>query len=153
MNYCVVTMILVRKAEKKDGALLSELLLITRRNTFKWVDPEFFQLDDFKRLTRGESVFLAEEGEEILGMLSVWPKECPPFIHNLFVKPCHQGRGIGKLLIKALERFQIPPPYRLKCVLKNEKALKFYRKNGWIELEEGVGEEGEYVLLELPSLN
>jgi GNAT superfamily N-acetyltransferase len=141
-------MIVVRKAQKKDVKRLSELLLVTRRETFYWEDPSRFKLTDYRRLTRGEVVFLAEREGEILGMLSIWEEERPPFIHNLFVACEHQGKGIGQLLIESLKEHSINPPYRLKCVLKNEKALKFYKKNGWKEIEEGIAEEGEYVLLE-----
>lgn len=45
----------------------------------------------------------------------------------------------------------LPPPYRVKCVSKNRGALTFYHKHGWIEIERGTGEDGDYLLLELPS--
>lgn len=45
----------------------------------------------------------------------------------------------------------MPRPYRLKCILKNQNAVAFYRKNNWLEVDRGIGEDGEYLLLELPA--
>ena len=43
----------------------------------------------------------------------------------------------------------LPRPYRLKCVAKNLAAIAFYLQNQWIEVGRGIGEDGEYLLLEL----
>lgn len=141
-------MIAIRKAKRGDREQLEELFLITRRATFHWESPDSFFLSDFSRLTCGEAVFVAEtQPHKIVGMISVWENEQPPFIHNLFVLPEHQGRGIGKLLINHLASQGILPPYELRCVAKNEKALNFYLKNGWTETGRGTGEEGEFIQL------
>lgn len=46
----------------------------------------------------------------------------------------------------------LPLSYRLKCVAKNVGAITFYLKNNWIEIGKGIGDDGEYLLLELPAL-
>jgi len=45
----------------------------------------------------------------------------------------------------------LPRPYRLKCIAKNLEAIAFYLKNNWIEIGKGIGDDGEYLLLELPA--
>lgn len=141
-------MIKIRKAEPSDIHQLETLFLITRQNTFHWESSDKFKLEDFKQATAGETIFVAEDEGAIVGFISVWEQDPIPFIHHLFVARNHQRKGIGGLLIQSLLS-RLPPPYRLKCVAKNKDALAFYRKQGWIEIGEGVGEDGDYLLLEL----
>ena len=141
-------MIKIRTAETDDIPALETLFLVTRRHTFHWDSPDKFKLEDFKQSTAGETILVAQDDHTIVGFISIWEKDAIPFIHHLFVSPNHQRRGIGKLLMQSLLA-RLPPPYRLKCVAKNEGALAFYRKQGWIEIGQAVGEDGDYLLLEL----
>ena len=142
-------MIKIRKVRENDTSQLEMLFLITRQQTFKWENPDKFRLEDYRQATVGETGFVAEdEKSTILGFISVWEQEHPPFIHHLFVSPNHQKKGIGELLIRSLFAW-LPLPYRLKCLARNKEALDFYRKHGWIEIERGISDEGDYLLLEL----
>ena len=144
-------MIKIRKAETSDTPQLETLFLVTRQRTFHWENPDKFKLEDFKQSTSGETIFVAEdEGSTIVGFVSVWEQDAVPFVHHLFVAPNHQRKGIGELLMESLLTW-LPLPYHLKCVSKNREALAFYRKHGWVEVGQGIGEDGEYLLLELPS--
>lgn len=143
-------MIKIRKAETSDTPQLETLFLITRQRTFHWENPDKFKLEDFKQSTAGETIFVAEdEGATIVGFVLVWEQDAIPFIHHLFVAQNHQRKGIGELLMQSLLAW-LPTPYRLKCVSKNRGAMAFYHKHGWIEIGRGIGEDGEYLLLELP---
>ena len=142
----------IRQANDSDTPQLAILFLITRQQTFKWENPEKFKLEDYAHSTLGETVFVAEdEDRNIVGFISVWDQDDMPFVHHLFVSPKYQRQGIGKQLVQSLFSW-IEPPYRLKCVLKNEKALSFYQKHGWVEVERGIGEDGYYCLLELSTV-
>lgn len=140
-------MVAIRPLQEVDIPQLEELFLITRRETFYWEKWEKFHLKDFKKETEGECVFVAEDANKIIGFISLWEKESPPFIHHLFIASEHQRRGVGKLLIESLLSW-LPRPYRLKCLARNQGALAFYRKNQWIEIDRGLSEEGVYLLLE-----
>lgn len=142
--------IIIRKALLSDTEKLARVFLDSRRHTFYWQDPEQFQLEDFEKQTEGEVVVLAENEEgTVLGFISVWEHELPPFIHHLYIAQDHQRKGIGRLLIQDLISW-LPLPYRLKCLTRNKNALAFYKKTGWIEVEVGFSEGEEYLLLELP---
>lgn len=143
-------MIKIRKAEPSDIPQLETLFLITRQHTFHWESPDKFKLEDFRQSTAGETIFVAEDDGAIVGFISVWEQDTIPFIHHLFVTMDHQKKGIARLLIQHLFAY-LPLPYRLKCVAKNKVALAFYRKTGWIEIGQGIGEDGDYFLLELPA--
>ena len=139
----------VRKAQPEDFVALAHLFLQSRRSAFRWQDAAQFKLEDFYTQTAGEVIFLAEnEDGKLLGFISGW--EADSFLHHLFISPQHQRAGIGTLLLNSLFSW-LPLPYRLKCVAKNESALAFYRKNGFIEIGRGSGDDGEYVLLELAT--
>lgn len=141
-------MIKIRKAIESDIQQLEKIFLVARQQTFTWENPDKFKLADYKNATEGETVFVAEEEGKIVGFISVWEKDIHPFIHHLFIAPGHQRKSIGTLLIKNLFSW-FPRPYRLKCVLKNQDAIAFYLKNNWLEIDRGIGEDGEYVLFEL----
>jgi len=143
-------MIKIRKAEPGDTPQLEILFLVTRQHTFHWESPHKFKLDDFKQSTAGETIFVAEDDGAIVGFISVWEQDAIPFIHHLFVAKDHQKKGIARLLIQQLFTY-LPLPYRLKCVAKNKAALAFYQQTGWIEIGQGIGEDGDYFLLELPA--
>lgn len=142
-------MMKIRKAKESDIHQLEKIFLVVRQQTFTWDNPNKFKLEDYKNATDGETVFVAEEDGRIVGFISVWERDAHPFIHHLFISADHQRKGIGTLLIKSLFAW-LPRPYRLKCVLKNQGAIAFYLKNHWLEIDRGIGEDGEYVLFELP---
>jgi len=143
------TEIKIRPANFSDTPALESIFLLTRRHTFNWEEPNKFKLKDFTLMTKGETVYLAENSSgEIIGFISVYQHDTPAFIHHFFVSPHHQRRGVGKALMESLFEW-LNFPYRLKCLTKNEKAIAFYLKNNWYALEEGASEDGLYLLLEL----
>ena len=118
----------IREARESDVPELEKLFLSVRQETFKWENPKNFKIEDYKKSTEGEKVFVAEKDQAIAGFVSIW--EADSFIHNLFVYPKYQGVGIGKqLLKKAVE--SVPHPITMKVVTYNIKACGFYESQGW----------------------
>lgn len=144
-------MIKIRRVNSEDIPQLEHLFLEVRRSTFSWEDPNKFKLNDYIQATLGETIFVAEDNDQLIGFISVWEHESPAFIHHLYVTKSYQRQGIGLLLIQSTFS-HIALPYQLKCVIRNRNALSFYLKNGWTVVEKGLSEEGEYLLLELPEL-
>lgn len=141
-------MIQVRKAQDSDLEPLELLFLEVRQKTFFWKPSHLFAIQDFRKDTQGEEVYIAEnEHKNLLGFISVW-KGDHPFIHHLYVLPSSQKKGVGTLLVRHLF-LHFPLPYRLKCLVKNREAIRFYAKTGWNYIEEGEGDDGSYLLLEL----
>lgn len=139
----------VRQAVFTDLALLKKVFLLTRQDTFYWQPASFFKVDHVEKAFCKETIFLAEEKKgQIVGFVSIYEKEKPLFIHHFFVLPTYQRKGVGQILMQTLlDKFALP--YRLKCLIKNEKAIAFYLKNNWYAVEEGICEEGNYLVLEL----
>jgi len=96
-------MITIRQAKESDTSQLEKLFLVTRQQTFHWESPNKFKLEDYKKATEGESVFVAEDNRgTIIGFISVWEMDEFPFIHHLFVASEHQRKRVGEVLIRNL---------------------------------------------------
>ena len=140
----------VRAFRPADRASLRALYRDSRRETFHWLSPDSFQLQDFDRDTRGEAIWVAEDAAGVRGFVSVWRPE--NFIHNLFVQPGATGRGIGSALLASCLA-ELDRPAALKCLVQNKRARAFYLTRGWRVAGKGAGRHGPYHLLtySLPS--
>ncbi|MDE1715954.1 GNAT family N-acetyltransferase [Chromobacterium amazonense] len=142
----IVMNILIRPALAQDWPALRRLFLASRRHTFPWLSVEDFRLADLDEQTAGEALWVAQDaGSELLGFVSLW--EADYFIHHLHVAATQHRRGIGKMLLQALPRWE-EQNHQLKCLRRNGNALAFYKACGFAIVGEGEGEEGSYLLLE-----
>ncbi|CAJ5759251.1 acetyltransferase [Burkholderia pseudomallei] len=92
-----------------------------------------------------EALLVAQARDEgIVGFVSVWEPE--RFVHHLYVAGTRLREGIGAALLRALPGWPAAR-YRLKCLVRNERALAFYRAHGFVEIDSGVSADGEYRLL------
>ncbi len=131
---------------KNDYDSLRKLFLKERQNTFHWLDPLEFQLNDFDRYTKGEVIFVAILDDIPIGFISIWMKD--NFIHHLYIDQKYQGKSIGTELLKAaIQKTKLP--ITLKCLENNTKAVEFYLKKGFFAVERGQSEHGGYILFEL----
>jgi len=70
------------------------------------------------------------------------------FIHHLYVDEAYQNQQIGTQLLNAIiSKFGLP--LRLKCEEKNTKAINFYQRKGFVEIEKGQSQSGLYILFKL----
>ncbi len=136
----------IREIRNTDFDVLRKLFLKQRQDTFFWLDPTEFKLDDFEKHIKGELVLVAIEENIPVGFISIWMPN--NFIHHFYIDQKYQGKGVGTLLLKAVIQ-QTQFPITLKCLEQNTKAVAFYRKKGFIEKERGPSEHGDYILFEL----
>ena len=90
------------------------------------------------RLDKPNSEFLvADDGEHIAGMAfaSLVDDGKTVMLHQLYVLPASQGRGVGGLLFDEISScFPDAGTVRLEVEEKNEKAVAFYRALGFAEV-------------------
>ncbi|CNI09456.1 putative acetyltransferase [Yersinia massiliensis] len=134
----------IRPYQESDRPFLRTLYLASRRAAFSWLDSEQFRLEDFDRSTLGETILVAIEGDRHVGFASIFMQES--FLHNLFVEPQAQHFGAGKALLQAAQAL-FTSHGSLKCLAKNQRALAFYQKQGWVAIATGRSNDGDYVLM------
>ena len=135
----------IRSFEEKDRQKLSEIYLLCRIQTFYWTDSSLFTLNDFDAHTRDEDIWVAEYDDQIAGFMAVWPPGA--FIHHLYIDARYRGKGTGQALL-ALAAQTYPTPLSLKCLIKNEAAVQFYRALNWEVRDSGTDSLGDYYLMQ-----
>ena len=78
---------------------------------------------------RGWSLFVADEDGTIAAMLALHLPNL--YLDQLFVAPEYQGRGLGRRLL-AFTRELLPDEIHLRCVRENEKAWRWYEREGFV---------------------
>lgn len=126
---------------------LRKLYFESRSSTFTWLDTRQFELSDFERDTEGERVWIAVESDRVVGFLSIW--EPDNFIHHLYIVPDSLRSGIGSTLLdmSKLNYCELS----LKCLVKNQKALRFYESQGFVKSAAGGHGDESYYLMKFSS--
>jgi ribosomal protein S18 acetylase RimI-like enzyme len=88
-----------------------------------------------QEIEKGWSLFVADGGGELAAMLALNLPE--RYLDQLFVAPEHQGRSVGRRLL-AFTRTQMPDEIVLRCVRENEKAWRWYEREGFVFEKEQV---------------
>ena len=79
-------------------------------------------------IEQGWSLFVADQDGAIAAMLALHlPKK---YLDQLFVAPEYQALGLGRRLL-AFTRQQLPNEISLRCVRENEKAWRWYEREGF----------------------
>jgi ribosomal protein S18 acetylase RimI-like enzyme len=86
-------------------------------------------------MANGWSLFVADDGGALAAMLALHLPEL--YLDQLFVAPEYQGQSLGRQLL-AFSRRQLPEEIELRCVRENEKAWRWYEREGFVFEKEAV---------------
>ena len=86
-------------------------------------------------IANGWSLFVAEDHGTLAAMLAVHLPKL--YLDQLFVAPAYQGRSLGRQLL-AFTRQLLPDEMWLRCVRENEKAWRWYEREGFLLEREAV---------------
>jgi GNAT superfamily N-acetyltransferase len=110
-----------------------------------WISIGPFQPDPFllkkmrayidREIEHGWSLFVADADGTLAAMLALRLPE--KHLNHLFVAPEHQGTGLGRRLL-AFTRQLLPDEIWLRCVRDNEKAWRWYEREGFVYEKEQV---------------
>lgn len=141
---------MIRKANVEDIVRIAEILVFNNRLNyypiFKDITYSFSKYNvlavalEYKNNI--DNIYVFTEEDIVKGFIQIKDKE----IKKLYVDSFFQGEGIGSRLINyAIDNFGVNHLWALE---KNEKAICFYKKHGFVYNDEKKFEEGtnEYLL-------
>jgi GNAT superfamily N-acetyltransferase len=86
-------------------------------------------------IEKGWSLYVADDGGALAAMLALHlPKK---YLDQLFVAPEYQRQDLGRKLL-AFTRQLLPREIELRCVRENEKAWRWYEREGFVFEKEQV---------------
>jgi ribosomal protein S18 acetylase RimI-like enzyme len=88
-----------------------------------------------REVEQGWSLFVADNGGTLAAMLALHLPQL--YLDQLFVAPAYQGRSLGRQLL-AFTRTHLPDEIHLRCVRENEKAWRWYEREGFLFEKEQV---------------
>src|SRR5215475_12100847 len=88
-----------------------------------------------REIADGWSLFVADDDRRLAAMLALHLPKL--YLDQLFVAPQYQGRSLGRQLL-AFTRTQLPDEIELRCVRENEKAWRWYEREGFVFEKEEV---------------
>ena len=86
-------------------------------------------------VANGWSLYVADDQGRLAAMLALHPPE--RYLDQLFVAPEYQGQNLGRMLL-AFTRDHLPDEIFLRCVRENEKAWRWYEREGFVFEKEQV---------------
>ena len=88
-----------------------------------------------REIEDGWTLFVADDNGTIAAMLALHLPKL--YLDQLFVAPSHQGRSLGRQLL-AFTRTHLPDEMHLRCVRENEKAWRWYEREGFVFEKEDI---------------
>lgn len=89
-------------------------------------------LESLKEDAREKHIFVAEAGGEILGSVRFWTVAGVCVIRLLSVSPAYQGQGVGKALIREIERATTDAHKFYACtMLHTARNIRFFLNLGY----------------------
>jgi GNAT superfamily N-acetyltransferase len=82
-----------------------------------------------REVTGGWSLYVADDDGQLAAMLAVHVPKL--YLDQLFVAPTHQGQSLGRQLL-GFTRALLPNEIWLRCADGNEKAWRWYEREGFV---------------------
>ena len=86
-------------------------------------------------IEQGWTLYAADDGGTLAAMLALHMAD--RYLDQLFVAPEYQGRSLGRQLL-VFTRSQLPDEIWLRCVRENEKAWRWYEREGFVFEKEAI---------------
>lgn len=135
-------MIRLRSAEPADASVVADVYLASFAAALPKVRHGHSD-DEIRRyirsvIERGDECWVAVDGDDIVAMMFLKPG----WIDQLYVAPGRLGEGIGQRLV-ALAKQRCDGELQLWTFQANERARRFYERNGFRQVELTGGSRNE----------
>jgi ribosomal protein S18 acetylase RimI-like enzyme len=88
-----------------------------------------------REIENGWSLYVAEDAGRIVAMLAFRLRDA--YLDQLFIAPEYHSKGLGKRLL-AFTRAHLPNEIWLRCSSQNERAWRWYEREGFVLEREEV---------------
>lgn len=125
---------MIRKMKKDDLDSIMQIWLHGNLIAHPFIDPQFwYENYDFvsQQILRAE-VFVNQKDQEILSFIGL----VSDYIAGIFVDPQVQSQGIGQALLNHVK--QNHASLTLNVYAQNKRAYQFYRKQGFVIVDEKI---------------
>ena len=150
---------IIRRLKEEDAKAVSELIITTIRiSNVRDYPAELMeelaarmQPADILQRASWTHFYVAEDAGRIVGCGAVgpyWGKEDESSLFSIFVHPDYQGKGIGRMIVGALEQDEFALRARRIEIPASITGLPFYRKMGY-SFKDGKAEIDEEQLYRL----
>ena len=134
----------IRPATVEDATRIADVWLSSWRATFDF-EPAYPD-EDVRRWVREELLVEAEDwvatdpsdGDSVIALLGL----SDAMVEQLYVRPDRIGRGVGRALLELAKRRR-PDGLDLYCFAANDRARRFYERNGFEAVAFGDGSGNE----------
>ncbi len=119
----------IRTGYRSDLEQLMQLWLSGNRQAHQFVAPDYWEAhyNSVRDMLPEAKVFVAEDADrQIAGFVGIQGR-C---ISGLFVAEHYRSKGIGKALLERCKREF--PCLKLQVYAKNERAFRFYQREGFL---------------------
>ena len=125
---------IIRKSRATEIEVLIRIWLEGNIRTHSFIGPEYWlsHIDYMRQALPHSEVYVCEVNGEITGFAGIDGNH----IAGLFVDKNYQSQGIGTSLIEFIKQHHFT--LTLAVYKKNEKALQFYRKHGFVVTGERI---------------
>lgn len=132
---------MIRKFENSDTAEVMQLWLNGNLDAHPFIEKEYWQANfqEVEKQLLDAEVFVYEQDDQIKGFIGLMGN----YIAGIFVDRNSRSTGIGqKLLDYVKDRHEA---LLLEVYQKNQRAIDFYRRQGFIISSEQVDEEADEI--------
>lgn len=137
---------MIREFEKTDLEEVAKIWLDTNMKAHDFVPAQYWQnhFQMVKEMLVQAEIYVVEKDSGIQGFIGLNEE----YIEGIFVSEEAQSQGIGKSLLDFVKERK--KSLRLSVYEKNERAVRFYQREGFViregKLDESTGEK-EYVMV------
>ena len=127
---------MIRKLQDADIDRVADIWLDANLKAHSFISPQYWKgnFETVKKMLPQAEVYVYENDREIWGFIGLNGE----YIEGIFVSGEMQSRGIGKRLLDFVKTKKTE--LRLNVYQKNVRAIRFYQREGFKILREGMDE-------------
>ncbi len=128
---------MIRKMNGADIPVVMEIWLETNIKAHDFISSEYWKKNyaAVGQMMQDAEIYVCEKHGEIEGFVGLTDN----YVAGIFVKEKYQSEGIGKALLDYVKERK--EELVLQVYGKNERAIKFYLREGFVKVKEQIEEE------------